>query len=211
MQTIKLQQTELSKIFFSSDLHCFHKNICRGTSEWGDKENARNFDTLEEMTDAIINNINKYVRCGDKLFLLGDILFGNKVYLPTLISRLVCSDITLILGNHDGYIQKNEEYIKLFSGGVYDMLHLEVDKKINIILSHYAQRAWMGFHKGFIHLYGHSHGSISDFGKSTDVGVDAVFKRYGEYRPISLDEILDIMSTKDIAFVDHHNKLTNVK
>lgn len=211
MQTIKLQQTELSKIWLSSDLHMYHKNICRGTTEWGDKENARNFDTLEEMTDAIINNINKYVRYGDKLFLLGDILFGNKVYLPTLMSRLVCSDITLILGNHDGYIQKNGEYIKLFSGGVYDMLHLEVDKKINVILSHYSQRVWMGSHKGYIHLYGHSHGSIPDFGKSMDVGIDNIFKRFGEYRPISLDEIKYIMVFKPIAFVDHHNLLTNVK
>lgn len=210
MQTIKIQKS-LNNIWFTSDLHFYHKNICRGTSGWGAKENTRNFDSVEEMSDSIINTINSKVLYGDKLFILGDILFGNKIYLPNLLDRIVCDDITLILGNHDGYIQKNDDYIKLFSGGVYDMLHLEINKNINIILSHYSQRVWMGSHKGFIHLYGHSHGSLPDFGKSMDVGIDSIFNRFGEYAPLSLEQILEMMNDKSIAYVDHHNKLTNIK
>jgi calcineurin-like phosphoesterase family protein len=162
------------------------------------------------MNDTIINNINKYVKYSDTLFILGDILFGNKIYLPEVISRINCLNIHYILGNHDGYIEKNEEYIKLFSS-VQDLLHLEINKSKNIILSHYSMRTWMGSHKGYLHLFGHSHSSISDFGKSFDVGIDAIYKRLGEYRPISFDEVIDIMETKSIEYPDHHNNNTNIK
>jgi hypothetical protein len=41
--------------------------------------------------------------------------------------------------------------------------------------------------------------------KSMDVGVDAAYKRFGEYRPFSLDEVLKIMENKKIKIVDHHD------
>ena len=42
--------------------HYNHKNICKGTTEWGDAElSCRDFQTIEEMNDAIVNSINKYV------------------------------------------------------------------------------------------------------------------------------------------------------
>ena len=39
-------------------------------------------------------------------------------------------------------------------------------------------------HRGDIHLFGHSHGSLPGTATSTDVGVDC----FG-YRPVTLDEI----------------------
>ena len=68
-------------------------------------------------------------------------------------------------------------------------------------LSHYSHRVWPGSHKGSIHLFGHSHGSlVGDFGKSMDVGIDC----HPEFRPYHLNEILQIMSKKTIESVDHH-------
>jgi calcineurin-like phosphoesterase family protein len=73
-------------------------------------------------------------------------------------------------------------------------------------MSHYAHRVWPHHHKGSIHLYGHSHSNLDDdWGKSMDVGVDAAYKRFGEYRPFSLDEVLKIMENKKIKIVDHHD------
>ena len=47
---IKLSLQKGYNIFFSSDLHGYHKNICYGTSTWSDKDEAcRKFDTPEEM------------------------------------------------------------------------------------------------------------------------------------------------------------------
>ena len=49
--------------------------------------------------------------------------------------------------------------------------------------------------KGAIHLYGHSHGGIKDFGKSMDVGIDA----HKEFRPFHINEILQIMEKREIG------------
>ena len=46
-------------------------------------------------------------------------------------------------------------------------------------------------------------------GKMMDVGVDNIFKLKGEYRPINLTEIEEIMSKKDSYLPDHHQKNTN--
>jgi calcineurin-like phosphoesterase family protein len=87
---------------------------------------------------------------------------------------------------------------------VQDVLELSIDKRTHFFLSHYAHRVWNGSHKGVIHLYGHSHGSIPDYGKSMDVGVDT-----NNLKPYSLDEILTIMKKRDIEFPDHHDVKTN--
>ncbi len=42
--------------WITSDTHAFHANICRGTSKWD--SGYRDFDTIEEMTETIANNIN---------------------------------------------------------------------------------------------------------------------------------------------------------
>jgi calcineurin-like phosphoesterase family protein len=39
-------------------------------------------------------------------------------------------------------------------------------------------------HRGDIHLYGHSHGSLPSTSASTDVGVDCF-----DFRPVTLNEI----------------------
>lgn len=37
-----------------------------------------------------------------------------------------------------------------------------------------------------------------------DVGIDNVYKLFGEYRPISLEEVVEIMDKEKISFEDHH-------
>ena len=78
-----------------------------------------------------------------------------------------------------------------------------------IVLSHYGHRVWHGSHKGWIHLYGHSHGSLPMLGKSMDVGVDSAKLLFGEYRPFYLSEIANIMCERSAEFSDHHDPETN--
>lgn len=113
-------------------------------------------------------------------------------------------------GNHDSNIDK---YAELFSSiqDTQQFIWKTDHNNFNIFMSHYSHRVWEGSHKGYIHLYGHSHGSISDHGKSMDVGVDVAFRMFGEYRPFSIEEIIKIMNTRKIAFVDGHDSNTNVK
>lgn len=50
-----------------------------------------------------------------------------------------------------------------------------------------------------------SHGSIEDFNKSMDVGIDVVYRIFGEFRPFHINEIIEIMKTREIKSVDHHS------
>jgi calcineurin-like phosphoesterase family protein len=77
------------------------------------------------------------------------------------------------------------------------------------ILSHYGHRVWHGSHKGWIHLYGHSHDSLPPYGKSHDVGVDTALRLFGTPRPFSVTDILDIMNKQPLEFPDHHDLSTN--
>lgn len=69
-------------------------------------------------------------------------------------------------------------------------------------------RVWRDSHHGSIQLHGHSHGSLLPFGKSVDVGIDAPFIipriKQEDYRPVSIDEIIEYMKNRKTEYVDHH-------
>jgi calcineurin-like phosphoesterase family protein len=164
------------------------------------------------MNMALVDGINKYVKEDDILYHLGDWSFGGVQNIFQFRNYIICKNIHLILGNHDQHIiDKEIKYhdttfnpIELFSS-VQDVLTIELGKT-KLFLSHYSHRVWLGSHKGVIHLYGHSHGSIPDYGKSMDVGVDVAFKKFGEYRPFNIGDITNIMSKRTIEKIDHHGE-----
>lgn len=191
------------KIWFSSDWHLSHTNITGPiVSKW--KSGYRDFDHVHDMNKCIINTINTYVAPDDIIYFLGDFCFGGHEKTPNLRWQINCQTIHLCKGNHDQHIEK---YKDVFTS-TQDVLCVSHGKH-KFFLSHYAHRIWPGSHKGVIHLYGHSHNSIPDFGKSMDVGVDVARKLYGEYRPFSIEEIISIMGKKETKEVDHYNIHTN--
>lgn len=200
----------MKNIWFTSDTH-FDKNITGPkVSQWSG--GYRDFETVHQMNTALVEGINKYVKEDDILYHLGDWSFGGIYNIIQFRNLIVCKNIHLILGNHDQHIvDKEVKYhdisfnpIELFSS-VQDVLTLSVGKT-KLFLSHYSHRVWLGSHKGVIHLYGHSHGSIPDYGKSMDVGVDVAFKKFGEYRPFNIGDITNIMSKRNIEKIDHHGE-----
>lgn len=195
-------------IFLTSDLHLGHANIAGPkTSNW--KTGYRNFDSVEEMDAHIIDNINKHVKQDDILWIVGDFAMGGHHKIPDYRNRIVCSNIHIVLGNHDGHIPKYAELFSSISAG-----KLIYVNKQGIYLHHTACRIWEGSHKGYQHAYGHSHGSLegSPWGRSIDVGVDSAFKHYlGEYRPFEYGEFSEIVDKRDIKFEDHHSPETNVR
>lgn len=202
----------MSRIWFTSDTHGYHKNIAGPkVSDW--KSGYRNFDDEYQMTDHIVDNINKYVAKNDTLYHIGDWTFGGRDKISILRRRINCDTIHLIKGNHDQHIKVSDfwkginEATLFFS--VQDTLSVKHGKH-SFFLSHYAHRIWDKSHHGKIHLYGHSHSSIDDnYGKSMDVGIDNIYKLTGEYRPISIEEVISIMDQREVHFVDHHNQETN--
>ena len=79
-------------IYFTSDTHFGHHNIIKYCD--------RPFDNVHTMDQVIIDNINNVVSVDDTLYILGDFCFkGGKP--EQYLSRIVCQDIHLVLGNHD--------------------------------------------------------------------------------------------------------------
>ena len=213
--------------FFSSDFHYGHKNIVRGTSEWDDVSRCRNFETMEEHNQTLVNNINKTVGPDDELYFLGDWAFGGFKNIWDFRDQINCNNINFILGNHDGHIRKNKKnppdprFATSLFNEVVGYKELKIGKHL-LVMSHYPMISWNNAFKGSIHLHGHCHGNLvkhKEFDnpewvgdnlfihshRIMDIGVDT----HPEFRPYSLDEILDLMLPKKILLgVDHHTQNT---
>ncbi len=207
----------MSKIFFTADTHYGHANIAgKNVSKW--KDGYRDFKSVDDMNQELVKQINKHVGVEDTLYHLGDWSFGGIENIWKFRKQIICQDIHLILGNHDHHIEENKildidngmtSFAKTLFSSVSHYKELKTTAGI-IVLSHYGHRVWHGSHKGWIHLYGHSHGSLPMLGKSMDIGVDSAKMLLGEYRPFYLSEIINIMSNRAIYFPDHHESSTNV-
>lgn len=189
-------------VFFTSDTHLGHLNICEGTSNWSIPRRTRNFSTIHEMDSAIINNINSVVGEDDILYHLGDFSFGGHTKIESYRNRINCKNIHLVLGNHDEQLEKN--YTHLFTS-VNKYLNIKL-KDFRFVLFHYPTASWDGLSKGNIHLHGHVHLPSSEklrMGcKMMDVGVDG-----NNLKPYSFDEIIEIMEGQPIGSMieqDHH-------
>lgn len=185
----------MSDIFFISDTHFGHANIIRYSN--------RPFSSVEEMNNQLVQNWNALVKPDDIVWHLGDFAFMKLSEFKSLLWRLN-GHINVVLGNHDKVIDQHSR--DLLNMGKIESIQNYAELKVAgkmIVLFHYGQRVWNGSHRGSIHLYGHSHGSLPPFGKSVDVGVDSKEITH-EYRPVSLDEVIKYMDKRNFIPVDHH-------
>lgn len=163
---MKLQS---SNIWFTSDTHYAHTNICRGVSRWGNHDEDGNFEVsvsatrdfpdLEVMNDLMVDNINNNVDENDYLIHLGDWSFGGIERVTEFREKVNCKNIVLILGNHDHHIQREKHLQKLFTHVThYD--ELKVTHKHDshrFILCHYPIISWNGQREKTMMLHGHQH------------------------------------------------------
>jgi calcineurin-like phosphoesterase family protein len=208
---------ENRKLWFTSDTHYSHSNICLATTKWENPTMGtfRDFSSLEEMNNAIVNNINEVVGEDDILVHLGDWSFGGFDKIREFRERLFCKNIHLVLGNHDQHIQKNKENIRNIFSTVNDYLYLDIripmkmfTKKYRVICFHHPIASWDGVGDGSYHLYGHLHSKpenrIND-GRCMDVGVDG-----NNLYPVLFDDIIEKLRDKPkVGFrlkFDHHEK-----
>ena len=129
---------------------------------------------------------------------------GKDVYyhLPRILSRINCKRIDLVFGNHDDKIRKSAQLMALFSS-CQDYMELRVNGTL-VVISHYALAVWKENGKGSIMLHGHSHGSYSGQGRIMDIGVDCT-----GFKPILLEDAVNICLQKPIDVVDHHGANTS--
>jgi calcineurin-like phosphoesterase family protein len=188
-----------------------HQNICRGTTRWSNADGfTRDFDTLDQMNDRIVNGINSAVGQDDILFHLGDWSFGGFEMIEQFRNRINCKNVHIILGNHDHHIERDREGIRQLFTSVNQYLELEVkgkDWEQNYVLMHYPIISWNKMNDGVIHLHGHVH-LFADRrigkGKTMDVGVDG-----NGLDPLHTSDIKRLMSNQPIRSgfeFDHHIK-----
>lgn len=167
--------------YFWSDTHFSHNLM----------KEKRNFSSIEDHDEYILSKINDNLSHKDELFLLGDISFRKNV--DVLFRRMICKRKYIILGNHD-----RPNYLKSLKNcgivWVKDTYQVKCDNT-KIWLSHYPHRSWPSKGKGSIHLHGHVHGTLPEYGRSMDVGVDS---EHGK-SPISIDFVIDRFKNVDIG------------
>jgi calcineurin-like phosphoesterase family protein len=199
------------KVWITSDTHYGHSNICRGVTSWRlpdggiPIEQTRDFDTIEQMNESIVDEINSVVGEDDVLIHLGDWSFGGFENIQKFRDKILCKEIHLILGNHDHHIENNK-------GGVQDLFtsvnhYARLSYKNNtFVLCHFPISSWDSLNKGYIHLHGHVHLPKNlrfGKGKKMDVGMDG-HPTFGVY---DMNDIIRIMDKREIAsdmLFDHH-------
>ena len=214
---MKIELKQHQRLWFTSDTHYNHTNICRATTRWKDADSVtRDFSSLQKMNETLVSNINKYVQQDDILIHLGDWSFGGFESIKEFRDRIVCQNIHLVLGNHDHHIEKNRDDIQLIFSSVNQYLDLDVSwwiagkkkDRARFVCMHYPIVSWNGMNDGAIHLHGHVHlpkHLRMAAGKAMDVGVDG-----NDLEPIEIDDILIKMVSRPIAKLtlpkDHHEK-----
>jgi calcineurin-like phosphoesterase family protein len=217
---MKLALKKGQKLWFTSDTHYNHANICRGTTQWdrSGQNHFRDFNTLDQMNTVLVNNINAVVGQDDILIHLGDWSFGGFDSIAEFRNRIVCQSIHLVLGNHDHHIERDKQGIASIFTSVRQYLDLRVkwtdSNKIqndnHFVLMHYPIASWNGLGKGVYHLHGHvhlPHNRRVGRGKVMDVGVDG-----NNLSPISMSDVIRILDKQPIdGFLDkdHHTITEN--
>lgn len=214
----KIDLKKGQNIWFTSDTHYNHSNICRGTTKWvGNLDKyTRNFPTIDIMNTTIVDNINTLIVEDDILIHLGDWSLGGFDSIREFRKRIICKNVYLVLGNHDPHIENNKENIQELFVDVVHYTRLEVNtychhakfpsRKLEFVLSHFPICSWHGMNKDVMHLFGHVH--LDEFnkimrGKSMDVGVD------GNYLyPYRMNQIIQNLHSRPNATTvipsDHH-------
>lgn len=170
----------MSDIWFISDTHFGHANICRFLREDGTP--LRPWDDASAMDEEMVEKWNSVVRPGDKVYHLGDVVMNRRCL--SILSRLH-GDKRLVLGNHD--IFDHGDYLPYFK-----RLHgsLKLD---NLLLTHIPVHAGSLAPWAVCNVHGHIHAQDIPDGRYFNVSVEMI-----DYAPISMDDLKKRIEEKKI-------------
>lgn len=157
-------------IFLIGDTHFGHKNILTFTREDGSP--LRNFSSIEEMDEYLVEKWNSVVKDDDTVYHLGDVVMNRKNL--HIVHRLKGKKI-LIRGNHDS--APISELLQYFQE-IYGTHNFK-----DMILSHIpiAEECLDRFG---VNVHGHLHAKSMNNPKYFNVSVEQI-----GYTPISLEEL----------------------
>lgn len=185
--------------YFTSDLHLGHAAVIGMQN--------RPFESVTEMNNKLIHNINACVGPQDELYILGDITHNTTQAESNRLIRRIHGKKYLILGNHDitGNLEQCEYDPSLFAWiGDYRKLYVDGMK---LILMHYPMMSWPKAMGGSIMLHGHIHADPAYNAANQkagirryDVGVDA-----NNYFPVSLMQLRTWAEATPVARIPKSN------
>lgn len=180
------------KVWFTSDLHFYHKNICKYCN--------RPYESVEEMNEGIIQNWNSVVKDDDIVFILGDLGFCGSEKLIPLIERLKGKKY-VVQGNHDS----DKIMVKLYEANLiedyYKLTTITITGDVEcpnqgLTLCHFPMIDWYNKEKGAWMIHGHQHqlpGTPSCSVLHWDVGVDK-----NNLTPVSFEQLKINITTQFI-------------
>lgn len=189
-KTLKIAKEKIDKLFFTSDLHFYHKDIIY--------YDQRPFKDLDDMHFNLIKNWNSVVPENGMVVIAGDFaLTQNKDILKDLLNSLNGKKF-LVFGNHDYQNKFHRDSIKSLFDYNCDILSLKIpdeetkcknEKYQEVIICHYPFASWAGSNSGSWNLFGHVHSKpdavdLNHSPNALDVGVVA-----NNYTPISYSEV----------------------
>jgi len=189
---------EKQKVWFASDHHFGHEFM----------QKMRNFKTIEEHDQTLIEAHNKVVKKGDDVYFLGDFTFKGTQHWQSYTEQLN-GNLHLIRGNHDCVGVNGKTYgfswIKDYHEQKVNNILLENFKsepKILLCLFHYPIYCHHKNKRGSIMLHGHTHSAINGTafarGKIKDMEVCVS----NNWEPYELKDILLEMQDRPIFAPD---------
>lgn len=178
-------------IWVISDTHFRHANILNfRDNNTGKLIRGELFTNVDEMDEYMITQWNRYVKPGDKVYHLGDVVMGDHEWFKKNWPRLNGSK-NLIVGNHDD--------IKfLSSGGFFKKVQMwRMLPEFGLLLSHVPLHINSLYRWGskdgdtvvkdpelLLNVHGHIHQNASPEGPYLNVCVEQT-----GYRPMNIDEL----------------------
>ena len=172
-------------LYLTSDLHLYH-----------DREfiyRPRGFESVDDMSNSLIDNINEDVSEEDTLYILGDLMLNKsrQEEAVRLLRSIKCKDIHIITGNHD-----TDERIKVYKQlpNVKEVTEAKRIKygKYHFFLCHYPTMTGNlekeTLSQILINLYGHTHQKTNFYNEIPfmyHVGIDS-----HNNKPVDIDTVL---------------------
>lgn len=187
---VRIRIPQERRVFVTSDLHLNHRAVI--------KYGERPFKNVGEMNSRLLELYNDTVNDNDIVYFIGDVLFYRGKNSIEILKEFK-GDKRLVAGNHD--FQHLRHLIHYFNEV---NTYREIKYRGNdIVMMHFPLASWNKGHYGSYHLHGHIHSTreanMARTDRRYDVGVEA-----NDYRPVLLDDIIDLLSTRSVAR-NHHD------
>lgn len=155
----------MANVWFLSDLHLSHKNICKFRPI---------FESVEHHYQVIKDNYHKVITKRDKVFFLGDVAFSKESLED--VKTWVAEKKVLIVGNHDTDQHSMKDLCEVFDE-VYSLY-----KYKGMWLSHAPIHP--SELRGKLNLHGHTHYVNVDDPRYLNVSMEQI-----DFTPINLNEV----------------------